>query len=62
MIGGIINFILGFFGGNKTEEPKKLDELTITVNEEVSKLEKEVEELEKEKEVNKKKLVILNEK
>ena len=25
MIGGIIDFIMGFFGGNKTEEVKELD-------------------------------------
>ena len=54
MIGGIINLILGFFGGNKTEEVKKLDEAIKVKNEEVSKLEKEVEKLEKKKKVNKK--------
>ena len=54
MIGGIIDFIMGFFGGNKTEEVKELDKAIKIKHEEVSKLEKEVVKLEKKKQVNKK--------
>ena len=54
MIGGILNFIMGLFGGNKKEEVKKLDEAIKVKNQEVTKLEKEVEKLEKKKKVNKK--------
>ena len=54
MIGGILNFIMGLFGGKKKEEVKKLDEAIKVKNQEVTKLEKEVVKLEKKKKVNKK--------
>ena len=47
MIGGIINFIMGLFGGKKKEEIKKLDEAIKVKNKEVESLEKEVTKLEK---------------
>ena len=51
MIGGILNFIMGLFGGKKKEEVKKLDEAIKVKNQEVTKLEKEVEKLEKKKKI-----------
>ena len=54
MIGGILNFIMGLFGGNKKEEIKKLDKAIEVKDKEVKALEKEVEVLSKKKKVNKK--------
>ena len=49
MIGGILDFIMGLFGGKKKEEIKKLDKAVEVKEKEVKALEKEVEVLEKKK-------------